>query len=126
MGVLSRSPNPFLRLDFLKIQVFALFLAYIPFKALYDYDFFTDVKTNISVSNIHLYVSKKIRVIQRLKRNTCKEKCKKLNFQETQSQNGVGTSCQNAHFSLETFLSNGSRKFFRHSMTMFKVFKRCI
>ena len=47
MGVLARSRNPILRLDFSKIRFFALFLEYIFFNVSYGSDFFTDVKNNV-------------------------------------------------------------------------------
>ena len=53
--------------------------------------------------DIVLYVSKKIRAIRHVKDNIFKEKYKKTDFEEIQSQNGVATSCQNPYFSLETF-----------------------
>ena len=74
--------------------------------------------------NIVLYASKKIRTIRHVKENILKEKYKKPGFWKIESQNRVETSCQNTHFSLETFFSNAPRKFSIHSMTMFKVFKR--
>ena len=40
-----------------------------------------------------------------------KEKCKKLNFQEIQSQNGAGIPCQNTHFSLENFFQMDPENF---------------
>ena len=47
MGVLARSHNPILRLDFSKIGFFVLFLEYIFFDVSYDFDFFTGVQSNV-------------------------------------------------------------------------------
>ena len=44
---LPGNPNPILRLGFIKISFFQLFLTNIVFEVSYDFDFFTDVKNKV-------------------------------------------------------------------------------
>ena len=76
------------------------------------------------LSNLALYVSKKIATARHTNQIICKEKWKKLIFSKNEAQNGVRIFWQIVMFWAETFFSKASRKFFVNFTNMFKVSER--